>query len=286
MSIFKRKTTKKVLINPAFFIILIWLICATNVYIAISYFFAILIHELGHYYFAKFFGYKLTKFSLSPYGVSLSYYGQTLEQKDEIYIALAGPLANLITAFSTIAVWWIFPTFYFLSSSFVEISVVIALTNLLPAYPLDGGRIFVSCVSNIIERRKALKITIVFNIILSLIFYLLFFVFCFINFNPTYLLFAVFLTMGVLDLNFLSVYEKINIFNKKTKNFSKPKIYVVNEDVKLKDLLKKIQGNRTSIFVLIQKNGKSILLSDEFILKLSLTIDIDKTFEEILKNKT
>ena len=276
---------RKFNVNPAFFIILIWLIFATDIIVAVSYFLVILIHELGHYYVAKYCGYKLSKFSLSPYGVSLSYYGQTLEQKDEIYIALAGPVVNLVVALITVAFWWIFPTFYLVSYNFVEVNLIIALTNLLPAFPLDGGRVFVSLFSNIVERRKALKITIIFNVVLSVMFFILFFIFCFINFNPTYLLFAVFLTMGVLDLNFLSKYEKINVFNKKMKNFSKPKIYVINENVKLKDILNKIEGNKTYLFVLMQENGKSIILSDEFILKLSLNFDVNQRLRDLINKK-
>ena len=276
---------RKFNVNPAFFIILIWLIFATDIYVAVSYFLVIFIHELGHYYVAKYCGYKLSKFSLSPYGVSLSYYGQTLEQKDEIYIALAGPVVNLVVALITVAFWWIFPTFYLVSYNFVEVNLIIALTNLLPAFPLDGGRVFVSLFSNIVERRKALKITIIFNVVLSVMFFILFFIFCFINFNPTYLLFAVFLTMGVLDLNFLSKYEKINVFNKKMKNFSKPKIYVINENVKLKDILNKIEGNKTYLFVLMQENGKSTILSDEFILKLSLNFDVNQSLRDLINKK-
>ncbi len=276
---------RKFNVNPAFFIILIWLIFATDIIVAVSYFLVILIHELGHYYVAKYCGYKLSKFSLSPYGVSLSYYGQTLEQKDEIYIALAGPVVNLVVALITVAFWWIFPTFYLVSYNFVEVNLIIALTNLLPAFPLDGGRIFVSLFSNIVERRKALKITIIFNVVLSVMFFILFFIFCFINFNPTYLLFAVFLTMGVLDLNFLSKYEKINVFNKKMKNFSKPKIYVINENTKLKDILNKIEGNKTYLFVLMQENGKSTILSDEFILKLSLNFDVNQSLRDLINKK-
>lgn len=276
---------RKFNVNPAFFIILIWLIFATDIYVAVSYFLVIFIHELGHYYVAKYCGYKLSKFSLSPYGVSLSYYGQTLEQKDEIYIALAGPVVNLVVALITVAFWWMFPTFYLVSYNFVEVNLIIALTNLLPAFPLDGGRVFVSLFSNIVERRKALKITIIFNVVLSVMFFILFFVFCFINFNPTYLLFAVFLTMGVLDLNFLSKYEKINVFNKKMKNFSKPKIYVINENTKLKDILNKIEGNKTYLFVLMQENGKSTILSDEFILKLSLNFDVNQSLRDLINKK-
>ena len=235
---------------------------------------------------AKHRGYKLSKFSLSPYGVSLSYYGETLEERDEIYIVFAGPLVNILSAVIVTALWWIFPSTYFLTYNFVEISIIIALSNLLPAYPLDGGRIFVSMTSNLINRKKAIKITFFVNFLLSILCFLLFIIFCFINFNPTFLLFGVFLVLGALDLNFISKYEKVSVFNKKNKNFSKPRFFVVTSEVKLNELVKKIQGNRTTIFVVILKNGENKILIDKMILEISLKVDLNESIGTILeKNK-
>ena len=279
-----KKTKGLFQINPAFFIILIWLIFADSLIIALNYFLVILFHELGHYFMAKHRGYKLSKFSLSPYGVSLSYYGETLEERDEIYIAFAGPLINILSAVLVTALWWIFPSTYFLTYNFVEISIIIALSNLLPAYPLDGGRIFVSMTSNLINRKKAIKITFFVNFLLSILCFLLFIVFCFINFNPTFLLFGVFLVLGALDLNFISKYEKVNVFNKKVKSFSKPRIFVVSSEVKIKELIKKIQGNKSTIFVVIDEKNESKMLVDKMILDLSLKVSLEEEIGNILKN--
>lgn len=279
-----KKTKGLFQINPAFFIILIWLIFADSLIIALNYFLVILFHELGHYFMAKHRGYKLSKFSLSPYGVSLSYYGETLEERDEIYIAFAGPFVNILSAVLVTALWWLFPSTYFLTYNFVEISLIIALSNLLPAYPLDGGRIFVSMTSNLINRKKAVKITFFVNFLLSILCFLLFIVFCFINFNPTFLLFGVFLVLGALDLNFISKYEKVNVFNKKVKSFSKPRIFVVSSEVKIKELIKKIQGNKSTIFVVIDEKNESKMLVDKMILDLSLKVSLEEEIGNILKN--
>lgn len=279
-----KKTKGLFQINPAFFIILIWLIFADSLIIALNYFLVILLHELGHYFMAKHRGYKLSKFSLSPYGVSLSYYGETLEERDEIYIAFAGPFVNILSAVLVTALWWLFPSTYFLTYNFVEISLIIALSNLLPAYPLDGGRIFVSLTSNLINRKKAVKITFFVNFLLSILCFLLFIVFCFINFNPTFLLFGVFLVLGALDLNFISKYEKVNVFNKKVKSFSKPRIFVVSGKVKIKELIKKIQGNKSTIFIVIDEKNESKMLVDKMILDLSLKVNLEEEIGNILKN--
>ena len=277
------KKESKYSLNPAFLIIFLWLIFSTSYMIAINYFFVILIHEFGHYIVAKICGYKLSKFSISPYGVSLSYYGQTLDEKDEIKIALAGPVLNLIVTFFVVAFWWIFPSFYSFTYNFVEISLVIALFNLLPAYPLDGGRVFVSSFSTLLKRKTAFKITFYLNIILSCFFFVMFIVFCFINFNPTYLLFGAFLIMGVLDMKFLSSYEKVSIFNKKIKNFSKLRFLVVDTNVTIKELFKEIVANKTTVFVVLNEDGRHLFISDSKILSISLKVDINKKIGEIIK---
>ena len=252
--------------------------------VAVNYFFAILIHEAGHYFVAKKQGYKLSKFTFSPYGVSLSYYGQTLHNSDELKIAAAGPLANLITAFAVVGLWWMFPHLYFFSESFVYVSVLLALLNFLPAYPLDGGRIFVLTASKFLNEKTAKRITFALNFLFAMLFLILFCVSCIINFNPSYLLFSVFLIVGILDLKENSKYEKLNVFTKLNKNFTKPEFFIVDENATLKELLKKIKSNKTVVFCLILNNGKIINLSEKMILKMSLNIDLNKKLKDVLEN--
>lgn len=270
-------------VHPISVIVWIWLWVVLGFSQAISYFFAILLHELGHYFTAKKKGYALSKFSLSPYGVELSYFQQNMNFRDEFWIALAGPAVNLISAFLVVGLWWIFPISFYFTESFVLISVLLALFNLLPAYPLDGGRIFVSTASNLMSEKMAKKITMLFNLVLCTLFVILFVVFCFVNFNPTYFLFAFFLICGFLDLKFATRFEKVNIFCKKTKNFVKPTIFVVYPDTKIKDLICKIQASKTFVFMLVLDNGRIVTLSEKMIVNLSLNYDYDCCLKEIFK---
>ena len=103
---------KKFIVHPVGLLIWIWLFIVLGILPALSYFLAIFIHEAGHYLTAQKCGYRLSKFSISPYGVALSYLGQNIEKNDEIKIALAGPAFNLFSAFVMLGVWWIFPDVY------------------------------------------------------------------------------------------------------------------------------------------------------------------------------
>lgn len=276
---------KKLSVHPISIILWVWLFLVFDLIVAINYFFAIFFHELGHYFAAKQLGYSLSKFSLSPYGVSLSYSQQNLLSDDEIKIAMAGPLANFATVFCVFAVWWLFPITHFFTESFVYISILLALLNLLPAYPLDGGRIFICFSSKFFSTDSAKKFTIVSNIVLSVIFFILFIVFLFINFNPSYLLFAVFLIVGVIDLRQSSKYEKVNIFTKRCKNFAKPEVLCVNGDVTIGEILKRISTNKYVIICLILENGRIINLSEKMLINLSLKYEYNLNLNEIFEKK-
>lgn len=272
---------KKISINPISILVWIWLVVMNGVFVATSYFFAILIHEFGHFLTAKRLGYKVSKFSLSPYGVELAYFDQNINYRDELLIAAAGPFFNLVSTLFVIGLWWIFPSVYFFTESFVFISVLIALFNLLPAYPLDGGRMFVSVFSNYVSAKTAKKITIFLNISLGCFFFVIFVVCMFINFNPSLILFSLFLFAGMLDLKFISKYEKIYVFAKEIKNFSKPTILCVNEDVCLGDLFSRLQTSKTIVFYVFLENGKTISLSEVMLKKLALNFPYETKIKDI-----
>ena len=111
--------------------------------------FAIL-HECGHLLAGLIIGFKPEKISIMPIGLTVSFkipiddYNKKIEKANilsikKIIIAFAGPLINLIIAI----------LFTFFDFSFTEIqrinivyaNIIICIFNLLPIYPLDGGRI-------------------------------------------------------------------------------------------------------------------------------------------------
>ncbi|MBP3431825.1 MAG: hypothetical protein J6K39_03115 [Clostridia bacterium] len=279
----ERNWRRKFSIHPISVIVWVWLAVVMGAMQAFSYVVAIIVHELGHFCIAKKCGYKLSRFSLSPYGVSLSYLEQGFNHKDEFWIALAGPVLNLLASLVVVGLWWLVPGTYFFSVSFVETSVLLALFNLLPAYPMDGGRIFICFFSNFVDERNAKKFTLFVNLILSLLFAILFVVFCFVNFNPTFLLMSIFLFVGVVDLKFETKFEKINIFCKNEKPFSKPVLLSVNGDVTIGQILAKFQTCKTNIFCLTLGNGRVINLSEKMIINLSLNYPIETKLCQIFE---
>ena len=76
------------------------------------------LHEIGHSIVGKMLGYKLNIISLIPYGASLSGNAVPFKPKDEILIALAGPLVNILIVLVIVFLWWFFPSCYGFTQDF------------------------------------------------------------------------------------------------------------------------------------------------------------------------
>lgn len=274
-----KNPTIKRLFHPTLFLLIAWFV-AINPLGLVNFVFVILSHELGHYYVAKKLGYKLDSFCLAPYGVSLNYRESVFDPRDEVLIALAGPLVNIFLAAFVVCFWWLTPEIYGATYQFVFQSVLLGLFNLLPAYPLDGGRIFVGFVSEKMPRKRAVKIIVIANLIFSACFLSLFVISCFTNFNPTFALASIFMLGGVIQSRFESKYQVMNVFKKKIKNYSRPINLVVEETVTLGQLIKHIQPNKFTVFFVVGKRTR--VVDERLVLDLSLMFPYSMEIGEIL----
>ena len=243
---------KKIPIHPSFYLVFIWFAVTGQTLLFFILIFCLLVHEMGHYIVAKKLKYKLSSFYLAPYGVALNYKDSKFLGKD------------------IVANWWIFPETYFYTYEFVDLSMGLALFNLLPAYPLDGGRVVVAFLSEKISRKKAFKIVRIINILFCLIFAVCFVVTCFVDYNPTFALMIVFLLGGMMESKMEGEYQLADIFKKKIKNFSAVKFFAVNEKTSLGELMRGIDGAKLTIYCLVLENGKTVILTEKKVLSLCM----------------
>lgn len=178
-------------------------------------------HECAHAFAAAKLGYKLRSIVLMPFGAVIDGDLRSISLKDEIYVALCGPICNLITAGFFVALWWLTPTMYAFTDVACYSSLAIALVNLLPAYPLDGGRVLRCILTRIFKKSilseqkaeaRANKICRVITLLFAASFLTLFILQCVhgsANFSA--LIFAVFLfASGFGSANKTAVYERMN----------------------------------------------------------------------------
>lgn len=129
---------------------------------------SILIHEIAHIVIALLLKVDVIELLLMPFGVCASY-NERISSKKEIIISIAGPLMSLLIS--------IFSKDVLISN----VNLIIMILNLIPIYPLDGGRIQKNFLEVKYGYNKGLKISqivsdffIVWVFILSLIFIIYF----------------------------------------------------------------------------------------------------------------
>ncbi|MCD8372092.1 MAG: hypothetical protein LUD27_02185 [Clostridia bacterium] len=99
-----------------------------------------LMHECGHIFYAKRLGFVCDKVKLMPYGAAAVCNLEGISLSDEIRLSLAGPAVNFVVCIFITAIWWFFPLTYAYTDTIMQANVVMLAINLLPCYPLDGGR--------------------------------------------------------------------------------------------------------------------------------------------------
>ena len=209
------------------------------------YSFAVLLHETAHYIVANRLFYRCKEIQLGIFGAVLYGDFQDVNGADRIKIALAGPLCNLALCLVCLALWWIAPETYYYTESFFVANLTMACVNMLPCYPLDGGRVL----TGLFEKRlgdKALTLTKKFTVALSLV---LFAVFVFSLFNGSNLfslgLFAIGLFSGVFARGKAAYERTVFAMNKRRflKKGMEKKTLVFYQNNTLADVAKRMQGN-------------------------------------------
>lgn len=123
----------KIKVDLKIFLIIILYILTKNIKVfAISFIF-ILLHELGHAITGVILGLKIKKININVLGLSIEFENYGKERlNNKIIIDMAGPAINIITFIIAVI---------FKNEEIAYINILLAIINLLPIYPLDGGRI-------------------------------------------------------------------------------------------------------------------------------------------------
>lgn len=117
-------------------------------------FVCVTLHELGHALAARRYGIKTSSITLLPIGGVAQLEKMPRDPKQELIVAIAGPAVNVLIALLLLpVVWYIFghkafgeidltkPSALLLPAQLLWINIILVLFNLVPAFPMDGGRI-------------------------------------------------------------------------------------------------------------------------------------------------
>jgi len=151
----------------------------------IAVFVSVLIHELGHCLMAQQFGLRVLDIALWPFGGVARIEQSPATPKAELLIALAGPAMNLAIFVALLPVLLLIGVAFgadelipsgefFGAMTFGSFVAYVAVTNLfllgfnlIPAFPMDGGRVLRAALSPSIGRDRATGIAVGIGTVLA-----------------------------------------------------------------------------------------------------------------------
>lgn len=163
-------------VHATFFLLLAWIAVTaflaagvsaaiSNIVFILSLFGCVVLHEFGHAIAAKRYGISTPDITLLPIGGMARLEKMPEKPSEEIVVALAGPAVNLVIwAMLTLAIgvstdmailqdvgeqgqgFW---------TRLATVNLFLAVFNLIPAFPMDGGRVLRALLSFSMKRAKA-----------------------------------------------------------------------------------------------------------------------------------
>jgi Zn-dependent protease/CBS domain-containing protein len=131
-------------------------------------FFCVVLHEFGHALVARRFGIKTSHITLWPIGGVASLDAIPEKPGEEIAVALAGPAVNIVLALTMIFIFRanlslesmkiIGDTSIRLLDRLATVNIVLAVFNLIPAFPMDGGRVLRAALGHFMSYVQATRI--------------------------------------------------------------------------------------------------------------------------------
>ena len=141
----------------------------SGVLLAAGVFASVALHELGHSWVAIRKGCSVREIMLLPIGGVAKMSHIPSRPMDEFLIAGAGPLASFLLAVCFFLLAAVAPAAY-LFIYLSTINLMLCLFNLLPSFPMDGGRIFRAFMSPRLGRVKATALAAKIGRIMAVLF--------------------------------------------------------------------------------------------------------------------
>ncbi len=134
-------------VDPQWSRTVVWMAAAVT---SVLFFVALLLHELAHSLVAKARGLRVRAITLFALGGVSQIESEARDAKSEFWIAIAGPITSLVIGLVLLGTAWLGGWLVAggpatpLTSVLVwlgNINILLAAFNMVPGYPLDGGRV-------------------------------------------------------------------------------------------------------------------------------------------------
>jgi len=139
-----------------------------GIVISLGLFFGVLVHELAHSLVARRKGIAINSITLMIFGGIATMEEGVPDPKAELPMAMVGPVASLIFGIVCYAVMFVTPSFItnppvagvviFVAGYLGFLNIILCFFNLIPAFPMDGGRVLRAWLAGRMPLHKATQI--------------------------------------------------------------------------------------------------------------------------------
>lgn len=223
----------------------------------LSLFLCVLLHEFGHAFAARRYGIRTPDITLLPIGGLARLERMPDSPRQELIIALAGPAVNVGIVGIIVLMLGHLPNPLAIRNGggggFLEIlfllNVMLILFNMIPAFPMDGGRVLRSLLAMRLPRVQATLIAARTGQALAVLFagYALFF-----SQPPAWILLfiAVFVFMGAKQ-ELAHAQMRVSAQSLRVGDVMNTSFRALPADVQVGDLLARLKGNTQNVFPLV-----------------------------------
>lgn len=247
-----------------------------NVALILVLFFCVVLHELGHALTAKRFKINTKKITLLPIGGVASLDKIPEDPGQELLVAIAGPAVNILIALALMIVIP-FQNYFGLTPEEIEqlfstvnlqnflffifiANIMLVTFNLIPAFPMDGGRALRALLSFKMDRVKATNIAAKVGQVFAVLFFMLGLLY-----NPFLVLIALFIFIGAYAEN--KMVQQISILKgHKVKEAMLTNITLLKPENTIQDVIEiLLAGNEKDFVVLSDDHIVGILYHKDII---------------------
>ena len=246
-------------------------------------FVAVVIHELTHCYVAVGYGVEIERVVLLPIGGVSQMKELPKDPHQELRIAVVGPLSNLVIAGVLYPFYLYFGHALSTDLSFllyytIELNLLLGLFNLLPAFPMDGGRVLRAYLAERMNFIRATKLAASIGKQLAIIMAIIG-----IFINPFLILIAIFVYLGA-DQEYNVVMTNTLLEGIRVKDIMSSEVKTVNPSDTVDSVLKLMFQHKHMGYPVMQDGDLKGIITFHDISKLPED-QRDRTVEEFMTNK-
>lgn len=272
-----------VFVHATFFLLILWVAInywqighsvsavISGVVFILALFVCVVLHEFGHAMMARHFGFETRHITLLPIGGVASFEKLPEDPKEEILVALAGPAVNVLIAgliglglkiYGTpIALEQIDLTKGFSWEGLFIINITLVIFNMLPAFPMDGGRVFRGLLAFKMEHHEATRIAAKTGQAFALMLGMLGVVF-----NPFLVIIALFVWMGAASETSME-YIKSRLVNVKASQAMITEFHMLSPNATLSQAVEFTLAGSQTEFPIVQDNNLVGVLTQQGLIR-------------------